>query len=190
MEVILLEKIGRLGTMGDVVRVRDGFARNFLIPQHKALRATEDNKKTFESRRKEIEKQNEIRRQEALKAGKGLDKLSLVLVRQASEDGKLYGSVSVRDIELELKEKGYDVPRKLIHLTSTIKNTGSYAATLSLHAEVEYKIEVRVVRNESEIEEAPKDLTLEAIDPEAAKAEAGAEVSEEIDAADEAAKEE
>jgi large subunit ribosomal protein L9 len=152
MEVILLERINRLGAVGDVVKVRDGFARNYLIPMKKALRATDANKKVFEEQRHLIEADNDKRRGEAEKHAKKLDKISVSLVRQASEEGKLYGSVSVRDVADQLKAAGHDVPRSQIILSGTIKNTGAYPVRIMLHPEVNCQITVNVVRNESESE--------------------------------------
>lgn len=150
MEVILLERIHRLGGMGDTVRVRDGFARNFLIPQKKALRATEANKKVFEARRAEIEAHNAAERGKAQAYAAKLENVAVTLVRQASEEGKLYGSVTVRDIADALKAQGHDINRSLVVVKQTIKNTGSFTAELHLHPEVIAPIAVNVVRNESE----------------------------------------
>lgn len=159
MEVILLERIGRLGAMGDVVKVKDGFGRNFLLPQKKALRATENNKKVFEARRGEIEKDNASRRTEAEKIAKRIEGLSLSLVRQASEDGKLYGSVSVRDVAQLLKDQGHDIERKLININTTVKNTGTYTVKVALHPELVVELALNVVRNESDIQEiVPEEL--------------------------------
>lgn len=159
MEVILLERVGRLGTVGDVVKVKNGYGRNFLLPQKKALRATDANKAVFEARRSEIEAQNAAARDAAEKSAKAMGTLSVKIVRQASEDGKLYGSVVLRDIVDALAEQGHKVERKQLELTSTIKTTGAYSAKLTLHPEVVLNVAVNVVRNESDvIEEAPEDL--------------------------------
>jgi large subunit ribosomal protein L9 len=157
MEVILLERIHRLGNMGDVVKVRDGFARNFLIPQKKALRATEASKKEFEAKRAEIEAKNAASRATAETAAKKYENLSIALVRQASEEGKLYGSVTLRDIADVLKNQGFDVTRSQIVLKDVIKTTGSYTAFVQLHPEVQAPITVNVVRNESEAPVAEED---------------------------------
>lgn len=154
MEVILLERVGRLGNIGDVVKVKEGFARNFLIPQKKALRATEENKKTFEARKDKLAAENARLRADAEKQAEGLKGLSLTLVRQASEDGKLYGSVNARDVADQLAEKGHKIDRKHVHLTSTIKNTGIYTAKVALHPEVIVDVAVQIVRNESDAEVA------------------------------------
>ena len=148
MEVILLERIARLGNIGDVVNVKNGYGRNFLIPKKKALRASEESKKLFEERRHIIEEENAKAKAEAESKAKDLESVSLNLTRQASQEGKLYGSVSVRDVAEALKEAGHDVPKSQIVMTSAIKNTGEYPVRLTLHAEVEANITVSVQRNE------------------------------------------
>jgi large subunit ribosomal protein L9 len=159
MEVILLERVGRLGALGDVVKVRDGFGRNFLIPNQKALRATAANKKTFESRRAELEKASAASRSVAEKHAEKMKGLSLTLVRQASEDGKLYGSVAVRDVQEALAAQGHEVERRALDLGATIKNTGQYTVTLTLHPDVVLNVPLQVVRNESEVQqEVPEEL--------------------------------
>lgn len=159
MEVILLERVGRLGTVGDVVQVKNGYGRNFLLPHKKALRATEENKKVFEAKRADIEAKNASARDHAEKQAKKLGTISVKLVRQASEDGKLYGSVVTRDVVDALKEMGHAFDRKQIELTAAIKNTGAYNAKIVLHPEVSVPVTLNVVRNESEtIEEVPEDL--------------------------------
>ncbi len=147
MQVILLERISRLGSVGDTVKVRDGFARNFLLPQKKALRATQDNVKYFESQRATLEKLNADSRSIAEKRAKELGTPSVTIIRQASEDGKLYGSVSVRDVSDALTEAGIQVERRLIDLNSTIKALGAYEAVIHLHPEVELTIKINVARN-------------------------------------------
>lgn len=151
MEVILLERVGRLGTVGDVVKVKDGYARNFLLPQEKAMRATKESKTIFEQRRAEIEAANAASRADAEKAATGLKKIAVKIVRQASEDGKLYGSVSVRDIADAVLEQGHKFERKQFVLEATIKNTGNYTAKIVLHPEVVINLKVSVVRNESDV---------------------------------------
>ena len=150
MEVILMEKIARLGSMGDVVKVRNGYARNFLIPMKKALRASEENKKVFEERKHIIAEQNAKSRDEAQVFAKKLDGLVITVVRQASQEGKLYGSVTVRDIADALKEKGHDIPRSQIILSTVIKTTGEYPVRLNLHAEVVATVKLNIARIESE----------------------------------------
>jgi large subunit ribosomal protein L9 len=176
MEVILLERVGRLGTVGDVVKVKNGYGRNFLLPQKKALRATTDNKAVFEARRSEIEAKNAAARGEAEKAAKKMGALSVKIVRQASEDGKLYGSVVLRDLVDALAEQGHSVERKQLELNSTIKTTGSYTAKLVLHPEVTLTVAVNVVRNESDVvQEVPPELMAAPDADEAASEEPAAE---------------
>lgn len=153
MEVILLERVGRLGGMGDVVKVKPGYGRNFLIPQKKALRATEENKAVFEARRATLEADNAKLKAAAEKQAAKLEGLTVTLIRQASEDGKLYGSVVSRDIAEELAAQGHNVERKHVQLPATIKNTGSYPLKLALHPEVSANITVNVSRNEAEVEQ-------------------------------------
>jgi large subunit ribosomal protein L9 len=150
MEVILLEKITRLGAMGEVVKVRDGYARNFLIPMKKALRASGDNKKVFEERRHIIEAENAKARDAAQIEAKKLEGLVVTIVRQASQEGKLYGSVTIRDVADALKADGHEVPRSQIILTTVIKTTGEYPVRLNLHAEVVATIKLTIARIESE----------------------------------------
>lgn len=149
MEVILLERIARLGAVGETVNVRNGYGRNFLIPMKKALRATEENKKIFEERRHIIEEQNAVARKEAETEAKKIEGLSIKLVRQASQEGKLYGSVTVKDISDALKEAGHDIPKSQIVLTTIIKNIGEYPVRLTLHSEVVANITLNIVRVES-----------------------------------------
>lgn len=149
MEVILLERITRLGGVGDIVKVKNGYARNFLIPMKKALRASEENKKVFEERRHIIEQQNAESKAAAEKIFQVLNGLTLSLVRQASQEGKLYGSVAVRDIAEALKEAGHDVPKSQIILASTIKSTGDYPVKITLHPDVTATVTVSVIRVET-----------------------------------------
>lgn len=150
MEVILLERIARLGSMGDVVRVRDGYGRNFLIPMKKALRATAENKKIFEEKRHVIEEQNQKAREAAAGVAAKLEGVKLTLVRQASQEGKLYGSVTIRDIADALKAEGYAIPNSQIVLSTIIKNTGEYPVRITLHAEVVSTLTLTVARIESD----------------------------------------
>ena len=147
MDVILLERINRLGVVGDVVKVKPGFARNFLFPQKKALRATDENKKVFEAKRAGLEKQSAEARKEAEKIAKTMQNLAVTVIRQASEDGKLYGSVAVRDVADALKEAGHSIERRLIDLNTAIKNLGVYEAIINLHPEVQVPVKVHVARN-------------------------------------------
>jgi large subunit ribosomal protein L9 len=150
MEVILLERIARLGGIGDVVKVKNGYGRNFLIPQKKALRASAESKKLFEERRHIIEEQNAKLKGEAETRAQKLDNLTLTMKRQASQEGKLYGSVSVRDVADALKEAGHDVPKSQIVMTTIIKSIGEYKVRLNLHAEVTATVTLNIARSEVE----------------------------------------
>jgi large subunit ribosomal protein L9 len=150
MEVILLERIGRLGQMGDVVRVKDGFARNFLLPKGKALRATKENRSRFETMKAELEARNLEHRGEAQKVGEKLDGQTFTVLRQAAEGGQLYGSVSPRDIAALVIAKGFNIDRSQITLNTPIKNIGMHKVPVALHPEVEVTVSVAVARNEDE----------------------------------------
>jgi large subunit ribosomal protein L9 len=162
MEVILLERVGKLGHMGDTVRVRDGFARNFLLPQGKALRATEANKKKFESQRAELEARNREMRVAAADESTKLDGKSFVIIRQAGETGQLYGSVSARDIAEALTAAGYPTHRNHIALLHPIKTLGLHVTPVQLHPEVEAKVTINVARSQEQAERQAKgeDLTV------------------------------
>src|SRR5687768_8328746 len=134
MKVILLERVGRMGHIGDEVTVKDGFARNFLLPQQKALRATEANRARFEKERGDIEKRNTERREQAAGIATGLNGRSVVIIRQAGETGQLYGSVSSRDISDALSNDGFSVARSQVNLTTPIKTVGVHPVALNLHA--------------------------------------------------------
>lgn len=153
IEVILLERIPSLGQMGDVVSVRPGFARNFLLPRRKALRATETNKTVFEAQRKEIEAKNLERRKEAESVAGKMEGARIVLVRQAGESGQLYGSVSARDIADGLAEQGFQVERSQVELARPIKTLGLYDVKVRLHPEVAVEIKANVARSEGEAEQ-------------------------------------
>lgn len=174
MEVILLERVAKLGQIGDVVKVRDGFARNFLLPNGKALRATEANKKKFETMKAQIQAQNLERKNEAEAVAKKLDGKSVILVRQAGETGQLYGSVSTRDIAEALTKDGFTVERRQIVLNAPIKVIGLHTLPVSLHPEVEVKITVNVARtlDEAERQARGEDLTVSRTDAEEAAAQA------------------
>ena len=153
MEVILLERIGRLGHMGDIVRVKDGFARNFLLPKGKALRATKENKAKYEGMKTELEARNVAMRGDAQKIGTGLDGKSFVVLRQASEAGQLYGSVSGRDVAALLNEAGFTaVTRGQIALNAPIKTIGLHRVPVALHPEVEITVTINVARSADEAE--------------------------------------
>lgn len=153
MEVILLERVEKLGQMGEVVRVKPGYARNYLLPQKKALRANKDNMAVFERQRAELEALNLKRRQEAEGVAGQMTGVRVVLVRQASEGGQLYGSVTARDIQEALKDAGYKIERRQVELNSPIKSLGSYTVRLSLHPEVAIEAGVIVARSMAEAEE-------------------------------------
>ncbi len=152
MEVILLERISKLGQMGDVVRVKDGFARNFLLPRGKALRATADNKKRFEEMKAELHTRNLEMKGEAGKLAGKLDGKTYVVLRQASESGQLFGSVSTRDIAALINTGGNNVGRSQIVLNAPIKTIGQYKVPLALHPEVEVAVMVTVARSADEAE--------------------------------------
>ncbi|MDE2017378.1 MAG: 50S ribosomal protein L9 [Hyphomicrobiales bacterium] len=152
MEVILLERVAKLGQMGEVVRVKDGFARNFLLPRQKALRATEANKKKFESQRSQLEARNLELKKEADAVAAKLDGQSVTIIRQAGETGQLYGSVSARDVSDALTAAGFAVARSQVSLTAPIKALGLHAVAIALHPEVEPKVTVNVARSPEEAE--------------------------------------
>jgi len=150
MKVILLERIGKHGHIGDEVSVKDGFARNFLLPQQKALRATEANRKRFERDRADIEQRNQERREAAAGIASGLNGKSVIIIRQAGETGQLYGSVSSRDVADALISDGFTVSRSQVDLANPIKTVGVHSVPLHLHAEVAVSITVNVARSEDE----------------------------------------
>ncbi|WP_144098108.1 50S ribosomal protein L9 [Croceicoccus sediminis] len=152
MDIILLERIEKLGSIGDVVTVKDGYARNYLLPEKKALRANEANKKVFEANRDRLEKENAERRTDAEKAGEKIDGTEIVLIRAASNAGQLYGSVNVRDVTLSLADKGFDVDKKQVIMGSPIKTIGMYDVTVALHPEVRVTIKANVARSDDEAE--------------------------------------
>ncbi|MGY4398375.1 large subunit ribosomal protein L9 [Sphingomonas sp. UYAg733] len=152
MDVILLERVEKLGKIGDVVTVKDGFARNFLLPNKKALRANDANKKVFEANREKIVADNDARRGEAEVEAKSIDGITLTLIRQASNTGQLYGSVAVRDLLELLEADGHKVPKSAIVLNKPIKAIGVYDVKVSLHAEVAVMIKVNVARSPEEAE--------------------------------------
>ncbi|MEM8696699.1 MAG: 50S ribosomal protein L9 [Pseudomonadota bacterium] len=152
MDIILLERVGNLGTIGDVVTVKDGYARNFLLPNKKALRANKANKEIFEANRERLEKENEERRAAAATEGEKIDGMTIELIRQASNTGQLYGSVSVRDIVAELESKGEAVTKKQVVLERPIKAIGMHEVRIELHAEVDATVKVNVARSPEEAE--------------------------------------
>ena len=175
MQVILLERIGRLGQMGDIVTVKDGFARNYLLPQGKALRATETNRKHFESQRTQLEAHDlELKTEAEAVAGK-LDGKSFIVIRQAGDNGQLYGSVSTRDIATAVTEGGFSIERRQVLLDRPIKTLGLHEVRISLHGEVEPKVAVNVARSPEEAtrqargEDVTRTMTYEEEDAEDAR---------------------
>jgi len=152
MEVILLERIEKLGQMGDVVKVKDGFARNFLLPRKKALRANEKNLAQFETRRVDLEATNLTARTEAESVGEKMDGLYCNLTRQASEGGQLYGSVTARDVAEAATEGGFAINRGQVVLDRVIKNLGVHAIRVQLHPEIAVTVNINVARSEEEAE--------------------------------------
>jgi large subunit ribosomal protein L9 len=189
MKVILLERVGRIGHIGDEVTVKDGFARNFLLPQSKALRATAANRARFEKERAEIEKRNQERREAAAGIASGLNGATVVMIRQAAETGQLYGSVSTRDIAEALTAAGHNVARSQVSLVDPIKVVGLHVVPLHLHAEVDVVVNVNVARSEDEAvrQARGEDLTVQSFEedevrtvfPESAEGEEPAEAGEE-----------
>lgn len=183
LEVILLERIGSLGNLGDRVFVKPGYARNYLLPQNKALRATKSNIAYFETRKKEIEKQNETNRKEAEKHAKALEGLTVTLVRLASESGQLYGSVTARDIaEAICSQSKEKVDRSQVEMNQTYKTIGLFPVTLTLHPEVQLEITVNIARSEEEAKtqaKTGKALVAETQQEQAAKLAAADEAAEE-----------
>jgi len=178
MEVILLQRVAKLGQMGEVVRVKDGFARNFLLPQGKALRATKDNRAKFEGMKAQLEASNlELKKDADVVAAK-LNGKSFIVVRQASDVGQLFGSVSARDIAALATEGGFTVDRNQIQLQLPIKTIGLHTVPVALHPEVEVTITINVARNAEEAERQARGENVtqrrEETDEEAAAADAAA----------------
>lgn len=164
MEVILLERIAKLGQMGETVKVRDGFARNFLLPQGKALRANAANKARFEAERATLEARNLERKSEAQKVADVLGGKSFLVVRSAGETGQLYGSVAARDVAEILAAEGFNVGRNQVDLNNPIKAIGLHEVVLHLHAEVTISISLNVARSADEAERQAKGETLTSAD--------------------------
>lgn len=150
MDIILLERIEKLGSIGDVVTVKDGYARNFLLPQKKALRANEANKKVFEANRERLVAENAARRADAEAQGEKVAGAEVVLIRAASNAGQLYGSVSVRDIVAGLAEQGHSVDKRMVILGAPIKTIGMHDVTVALHPEVRVTVKANVARSDDE----------------------------------------
>lgn len=160
VQLVLLERISKLGSMGDIVNVKPGYARNFLLPMKKALRASESNIKKFESERKDLEAQNIETKKEAENIKSQVDGKSFIIIRSASDSGSLYGSVTNRDAEESMKADGLIVDRKQIILTKPIKDLGLHELAINLHPEVVAKIEINVARSaeEAEIQKSGKTI--------------------------------
>ena len=152
MDIILLERIEKLGTIGDIVSVKDGYARNFLLPQKKALRANDANKKVFEANRERLEKENAEKRTVAESSGEKVAGAEVVLIRAASNTGQLYGSVNVRDMVAGLVDQGHDVNKKQVIMGAPIKTIGMHDVTVALHPEVHVTVKANVARSDDEAE--------------------------------------
>ncbi|MBV1917697.1 MAG: 50S ribosomal protein L9, partial [Sphingomonadaceae bacterium] len=153
MEIILLERVEKLGSIGDVVTVKDGYARNFLLPNKKALRANKSNREVFEANRARLEQENAEKRTDAEKAGDKVAGAEIVLIRASSNSGQLYGSVSVRDIVTGLEEQGHSVGKKQVILGAPIKTLGVFDVTVSLHPEIQVTVKANVARSADEAEQ-------------------------------------
>ena len=156
MKVILLERVERLGALGDIVTVKDGFARNFLLPRSKALRANAANMKVFEGQRVDIENRNANAREAAAKAGEALDGSSYVMIRQAGETGQLYGSVSGRDVADAVNAEGGKIDRSMVVLDKPIKTLGFHPVKVRLHAEVTLTVNINIARSADEADRQAK----------------------------------
>ncbi len=173
MQIILLERVENLGGIGDVVSVKDGYARNYLLPQKKALRANEANKQVFEANRERLEAENAERRTAAEKEGEAIDGAEIVLIRASSNSGQLYGSVNVRDIAAALEEQGHKVDKKQVVMGSPIKAIGMHEVTIALHPEVRVTIKANVARSddEAELQRQGVDVMAQAFEEERAESE-------------------
>ncbi|PIR32208.1 MAG: 50S ribosomal protein L9 [Alphaproteobacteria bacterium CG11_big_fil_rev_8_21_14_0_20_44_7] len=170
MEVVLLEPVAKLGKIGEIVTVKNGYARNYLIPRGAALRANKENIAIFEEKKKEIEAKNDDKKKAAEALAKKLDGVTVTIIRQAAEDGRLYGSVTVREISEHIRGDGFEVDSKSINLLNPIRSVGAYDVTVSLYAEVDAKIKVNVARSESEAEnQLSEELDAEKAEREAQK---------------------
>ncbi|MDO9335118.1 MAG: 50S ribosomal protein L9 [Caulobacteraceae bacterium] len=181
MKVILLERVEGWGVLGDVVNVKDGFARNFLLPRSKALRATASNLKTFEGQRAEIEARNAKTREQAGSAGEKLDGTSYIMIRQAGESGQLYGSVSGRDVADMVNAEGGKIDRSMVILDKPIKTLGVHPVKVKLHAEVTISVNINIARSQDEAERQARgeDVVASRFEEEArADAEAAADLLE------------
>lgn len=154
MEVILLEHVDNLGNLGDVVQVKNGYARNYLLPQKKCLRATNENKAIFEAKRAQMEKELEAFKKEATKIAKAVEGIFVVLIRQAGEDGRLFGSVTTKDIAAAITQTGTAVDRRYLRLDKPIKYVGVHPIKVKLHADIIAEVRINVARTEDEAKDA------------------------------------
>ena len=175
MQVILLERVEKLGQMGDEVKVKDGFARNFLLPKKKALRATKANREYFQTQKTQLEAHNLQRKGEAEKIAKKLDSQKFTLIRQAGDRGQLYGSVSPRDIADQMEKGGFKVDRHQVHISVAIKSIGLFTIPVVLHPEVKVNVIVNVARSEDEAERQARGENVLAEKTEAEEAKIAAE---------------
>ncbi len=178
VEVILLERVEHLGQMGDVVTVKPGYARNFLLPQHKALRATKANLAVYETRKAHLVADNLKRRDEATAVSEKMKGLHLTLVRQAGETGQLYGSVSARDIAEAIEAAGYTVSRSQVVIETPIKTTGVHDARVQLHPEVAITVTLAVAQTQDEANAMARQAEPAAVEPEAVEAAVADEATE------------
>ena len=163
MEIVLLERVEKLGQMGDVVKVKNGYARNFLLPQGKALRASKANLEIFEKQRAQLEADNLKRKDKASAVGDKLDGQSVILIRAASESAQLYGSVSTQDIARAVSEAGFTVDRKQVTMDKVLKTLGLHDVKIRLHPEVSVTITVNIARSEEEAEIQARGESVEAV---------------------------
>ncbi|CBI76225.1 50S ribosomal protein L9 [Bartonella clarridgeiae 73] len=164
MDIILLERITHLGQIGDIVSVKNGYARNFLLPKGKALRANEANKKHFETQRAQLEARNLERKNEAQKVAKKLDGQSFIIIRSAGETGQLYGSVSTRNIADTITENGFSIERNQVELNHPIKTIGLHTIPLNLHPEVQVSVKINIARSTNEAQRQTEGENLTSIE--------------------------
>ena len=189
MEVILLEKVGKLGHLGDVVKVKDGYARNFLIPSKKALRVTKANLEMFEKQKADLQAKNDAARTSAQLIADKIKGKTFVVIRQAGDTGHLYGSVSTRDLANVLKENGANIDYTKITIDTPIKELGIYEVKIALHPEVVESVKINVARSEEEAKVAETKLEEEKKKAEAKKAKAKAKAEAEAEKVEEQTKE-
>lgn len=182
MEVILLERVENLGQMGDIVKVKSGFARNYLLPQKKALRANDTNKQVFETQRADLETRNLERKKDAEAAATKLNGRSFVVIRQASEAGALFGSVTTRDIADAASEDGVKIERSQVRIAKPLKAIGIVPVRIVLHPDVDTTVEINVARSEDEAERQARGENVLAHDQDVAEADEGTEESDESSA--------